>query len=216
MKYILCYGDSNTHGYNPLDGYRYSEEVRWTGRLANLMGDQYKVIEEGLNSRTTALKPVGEPWRSGAYCLEACIRTHMPIDLSILMLGSNDMKLEYQQDEWMIGENVRKLIRIAKRVSMEKNPDGKCCKILLVSPVLITEDAVAGPFGEDFGGERAVRLSEKLAYVYRKVADEEGTGYLDAAKCAAAGKLDGLHMEQEGHKKLAEAIAVKVWEMFAL
>ncbi|MDO4555718.1 MAG: GDSL-type esterase/lipase family protein, partial [Lachnospiraceae bacterium] len=99
MKYVLCYGDSNTHGYNPENGFRYPENVRWTGRLANLMGDNYKVIEEGLNSRTTALEPEGEPWRSGAACLEACIRTHMPVDLVILMLGSNDMKKVFKQNE---------------------------------------------------------------------------------------------------------------------
>lgn len=216
VKRILCYGDSNTHGYNPKNGLRYPEEIRWTGRLAKLLGENYRIIEEGLNSRTTALEPMGEPWRSGAYCLEPCLRSHLPIDLVILMLGSNDLKLEFHQTEQMIGEHIRELVRDIKIITAEKNPEGKASKILMVSPVLVTEDMADGPFGYDFGGYRAVELSKKLAPVYEHIAREEGCGYLNGAKCASPGRLDGLHLEEEGHKKLAEALAVKVWEMFAL
>ena len=105
-KYILCYGDSNTHGYNPVNGFRYGENIRWTGRMAAILGEDYKIIEEGLNSRTTDLKPEREPWRSGLYYLEPCIRTHMPLDLVILMLGSNDMKRQFAQTEETIGNNL--------------------------------------------------------------------------------------------------------------
>lgn len=216
MKNILCYGDSNTHGYNPANGLRYPEEVRWTGRLARLLGDNYRILEEGLNSRTTALAMEGEPWRSGAYCLEACVRTHLPLDLCILMLGSNDMKEQFHQDEKMIGENVRGLIREIKRISREKDPSGMACKVLLVSPMLISEDMIEGPFGCDFGGYRAIELSKKLAPVYKQIAREEKCGFFDAAKSVKPCRLDGLHLDEEGHKKFAESILVKVWEMMAL
>lgn len=213
MKYILCYGDSNTFGYNPKNGLRYPEEIRWTGRLEIMLGEEYKILEEGLNSRTTALMPEGEPWRSGAYCLEPCIRSHLPLDLVILMLGSNDMKLCFQQTEQTIGAHIRELIREIKRISSEKDPEGKPCKILLVSPILISEDMVKGPFGDEFGGYRSVELSKKLAPIYEAIAKEEKCGYLNGSRCVSPGKTDGLHMEPEDHKKMAEAITVKVWEM---
>ena len=65
MKTILCYGDSNTYGYNPVTGGRWPEDIRWTGRLQQLLGDEYKVIEEGCNGRTTMYKAPGEGWKSG-------------------------------------------------------------------------------------------------------------------------------------------------------
>lgn len=52
MKHILCYGDSNTHGYIPGGG-RYDDDTRYTGILAKLLGSDYRIIEEGLNSRTS-------------------------------------------------------------------------------------------------------------------------------------------------------------------
>ena len=212
-KYILCYGDSNTHGYNPVNRLRYGENVRWTGQLAKLLGEEYKIIEEGLNSRTTALEPEGEPWRSGLYYLEPCIRTHMPLDLVILMLGSNDMKVRFHQTEQQIGENIRKLIRKIRQVSAEKSEDGKPCRILLVSPPLISELVSSCDFGDEFDGAQAAALSQRLAPVYKKISDEEKCVYMHAAKITAAGETDGLHLDEAGHAKLAIAMAIKVREI---
>ncbi|MGN0203611.1 MAG: hypothetical protein ACI4BB_03640 [Coprococcus sp.] len=93
------------------------ENIRWTGRVAAILGENYKVIEEGLNSRTTNLEPEGEPWRSGLYYLEPCIRTHMPLDLVILMLGSNDMKT-VECGQWNCQESLR---RFTKKLHQKKN-----------------------------------------------------------------------------------------------
>lgn len=56
MTTILCYGDSNTYGYNPVNGLRYPKGVRWTGVLQKMLGEEYEVIEEGCNGRTTVLR----------------------------------------------------------------------------------------------------------------------------------------------------------------
>ncbi|MDO4556724.1 MAG: GDSL-type esterase/lipase family protein, partial [Lachnospiraceae bacterium] len=130
----------------------------------------------------------------------------------ILMLGSNDMKKVFKQNEEMIGKHIRELILTIKRVSADKDPKGKECNILLVSPIHISEAAVTGPFREEFDAG-SVKLSQKLAPVYRQIAKEEKIYYLDASKCAAPGELDGLHLNQAGHKSLSEAMAVKVWEI---
>lgn len=207
-KYILCYGDSNTHGYNPVNRQRYPEEIRWTGRLAMLLGNDYRIIEEGLNSRTTNLEPEGEPWRSGLNYLEACVRTHLPLDLVVFMLGSNDMKLCFRQTEHTIGENIRRLIRKTRSVCLDKC--GSTCPILIVSPMKISEAISRCEFDDVFGGQRAVALSSRLAPVYEKVAREEGCYFLDAAEVTEAGETDGLHLEEEGHRKLALAMEQKI------
>jgi len=89
MKTILCYGDSNTYGYNPVTGGRWPEDIRWTGRLQQLLGDEYKVIEEGCNGRTTMYKAPGEGWKSGLEYLKPCLNSHKPVDAVVMMLGTN-------------------------------------------------------------------------------------------------------------------------------
>ena len=92
QKAVLCYGDSNTYGYNPSDGLRYPRDVRWTGRLQMLLGDGYRVIEEGCNGRTSVFEDPIEGWKCGLDYLKPCLNSHKPVDLVILMLGSNDLK----------------------------------------------------------------------------------------------------------------------------
>lgn len=92
MTTILCYGDSNTYGYNPVNGLRYPKDVRWTGVLQKMLGEEYEVIEEGCNGRTTVFEDAKEPWKAGLGYLRPCLNTHKPIDFVIMMLGSNDLK----------------------------------------------------------------------------------------------------------------------------
>ena len=89
---ILCYGDSNTWGYIPgSDHKRYSKQERWTGILSEMLGDSYEVIEEGLNSRTLISNDTrsGKEGRNGFDYLLPCLDSHDPIDLVIIMLGTN-------------------------------------------------------------------------------------------------------------------------------
>ena len=162
MKRILCYGDSNTYGYDPYTQGRYPKDVRWPGVLAKLLGEEYEVIEEGLNNRTTALEPEGEPWRSGMYYLEPCLRSHIPVDLFMLMLGYNDMKTVFGQTAETIGAHVRQLIQKIKRISAEKNPAGRSCEILLICPIFVSEHIIGVDYADEFGGMAAVELSRQL------------------------------------------------------
>ena len=103
-KTILCYGDSNTWGYNPVNGLRYPEDVRWTGRLQKLLGPSYRVIEEGCNGRTTVYADPEEGWKCGLTYLCPCLNSHKPIDVVILMLGSNDLKRIFHASAQEIAE----------------------------------------------------------------------------------------------------------------
>ena len=120
MTTILCYGDSNTYGYNPVNGLRYPKDVRWTGVLQKLLGEQYAVIEEGCNGRTTVFEDIAEPWKEGLGYLKPCLNTHKPIDFVIMMLGSNDLKRMFHASAKEIADGAEQLVSIIKEFTKEK------------------------------------------------------------------------------------------------
>ena len=210
MKTIVCYGDSNTHGCNPATGGRYDYATRWPGRLQKLLGrDRYYVIEEGLNSRTTVHSdPCYDDDKSGLALLPAILKTHMPVDLLILMLGSNDMKSRFHMEAGEIARGVSLLVSTAKQVSASKSADGMPCEILLVAPPPITGALRDGACYCEFD-ERALRISAELSRWYAHVADSQRVSFLDAAALVQPSDIDGLHLTPDGHETLAQAIAQK-------
>jgi len=214
-KSILCYGDSNTFGYRPMDSQRYPYGIRWTSLLAENLGEDFRVIEAGLNSRTTVIDDDLEKDRNGWKCIDVVMEMNWPLDLVILMLGTNDMKVRYQAQAVDIAEGARSIVREIRRLHQEIRPDWMP-QILLVSPLLVGEKIRDGlsDCSEGFGGERAYWLSRELAPLYQQVAREEGCHFLDAGSVASAGTADALHLEEEGHRDLAAAMEAKVREIF--
>lgn len=214
-KSILCYGDSNTFGHRPMDGQRYPYGVRWTSLLAENLGKDFQVMEAGLNSRTTVIDDEVEKYRNGLKYIDVVVEMNWPLDLVILMLGTNDMKVRYQAQAVDIAEGARSIVREIRRLHQEIRPDWMP-QILLVSPLLVGEKIRDGlsDCSEGFGGERAYWLSRELAPLYQQVAREEGCHFLDAGSVASAGTADALHLEEEGHRDLAAAMEAKVREIF--
>lgn len=203
MKVILCYGDSNTWGRNPATQARYDFDERWTGVLQLELGSGYRVIEEGLNGRTTVwTDPVAE-YRNGKHFLVPCLETHRPIDLVILFLGTNDLKRKFSASPYDIGKGMAALVEIVKR--SDAGPDGAPPKILMMAPPPV---ARLSEFAEMFDG--AGEKSKKLASHYRQVAAESGCEFLDAAEFVVSSDIDGIHLEQSQHAVLGEALAERV------
>lgn len=203
MKTILCYGDSNTYGYNPVSRLRYPRDVRWPGYLQKLLGESYYVIEEGCNGRTTVFAQEKEPWKRGDDYLKPCLNSHKPVDYVIVMLGSNDLKREFRASARSIACGAEKLVRIIKEFTKEKQ--GFCPEILLISPPEIGEEIIYSPFRMSFD-ESAVGRSRELSALYKKIAEKHGCLFLDAASIISPSKEDSLHLSPEAHKKLAEEI----------
>ncbi|MDO4173129.1 MAG: SGNH/GDSL hydrolase family protein [Eubacteriales bacterium] len=216
MKTIVCYGDSNTHGYDPRDGGRYAYAVRWPGRLQLLLGrEEYYVVEEGLNARTTVQPDVCyDDNKSGVDLLPPILKTHMPVDLIAIMLGTNDMKLRFSMGLSDISRGAARLVSAAKTVSAAKSPDGKPCKVLLIAPPRITEKLRDGNCYAEFG-DRAIALSAGLSPWYARVAQEHRVAFLDAATVVQPSDIDGLHLSPEGHALLAQAVADVCRELLA-
>ena len=204
MKSVVCFGDSNTYGYDPVTGDRFPETVRWTCLLQGLLGDGFKVIEEGLNGRTTVFEDPNDDWKKGVDYIKGILCTHRPVDYLVIMLGSNDMKNIFNASPDAIASGLNEIVQKAEKVMDLKQ--GYVPKILIVSPPEITADILTGPFSGSFN-EAAIDKSRHLAEYYKKVADKHGCMFLDAKLHIKPSKEDGLHLDAEGHKGLAEAIA---------
>lgn len=136
---ILCYGDSNTWGYiSGSDHQKYGNNERWTKILANYLGENFEIIEEGLNSRTLISNDTrpGKEGKNGYEYLIPCLDTHDPIHLVILMLGTNELKFTYNRSAKDIGEMLETYFvkTILNRKSQLKNSYP-----LIVTPPIINE-----------------------------------------------------------------------------
>lgn len=207
-KTILCYGDSNTWGYVPGgNGARHPRNVRWPGKLQELLGSAYYVIEEGLNSRTIVWDDPVKGGKSGLAYITPCLQSHKPIDLVIIMLGSNDTKDRFNLDGYSIAKSMTRLLDAV--LFSRAGADGKAPKILLIAPPLIRDDVRPKVLVREMGNKAADR-SKELGRYYRILAKDYDIEFLDAAKVTSASDIDTIHLDAEGHRKLAEAVADKV------
>ncbi|HEY1943840.1 MAG TPA: SGNH/GDSL hydrolase family protein [Roseiarcus sp.] len=200
MAVIVAFGDSNTWGYDPATGTRFAPDVRWTGVMQRELGAAYRVIEEGLNGRTTVFNDPIEPDRRGADYLPPCLRSHAPLDLLIIALGCNDMKMRFSASPGDIANGAEFLIRLARAEAL--GPDGALPRILLVAPPPIRK---LTNFAEMFQG--AAEKSQLLAQRYRDVAERQRVGFVDAGEFVACSDLDGIHFEVESHAVLGQTMA---------
>ena len=211
-KRIICFGDSNTWGYNPTNGTRYDENTRWPMVLQKLLGDDYQIIEEGQNGRTIAN---ADPWEWGCKCgmdyILPMVESHKPFDLLIIMLGSNDLKAKFHLPAGDIAGSLQNMLM--KTVSYLKFQCGIQPKILIVSPPYLGDDLESSPFAPFFDVKSAIDNSKHLAYWYELVAKQFECDFFDAATVCKAGSVDCLHLMEEGHKNLAEGIYRKTLEL---
>lgn len=209
---ILCYGDSNTWGTRHDKRGRYAADVRWTGVLQQALGDEFYVIEEGLSSRTTDLEYVRKPGRNGRTYLEPCLDTHGPLDVVVVMLGTNDMKIEFDRTAQQIADATRGLVQlIADKTSKDAaNPAKEPAKIVIVSPIFMNEEArYFRDWYEGFYDTFSVEKARRLAPLLKVVAYDIGCAFVDAASVARPGD-DGLHMDEASHRALGALLAEKV------
>lgn len=210
-KTVLCYGDSNTWGYIPGSGkLRYDREVRWPGKLQKLLGKGYYVIEEGLNSRTVVWDDPVTGHRSGLEYLIPCLQSHKPLDLVIIMLGTNDTQERFQLNGYNIARSMRRILDVVLISRAGLNEDAP--QILLVAPPHIRDNLPETDLGENMGKGCEWR-SREIAENYRQVCEEYGIRFLDAQTVCQADIVDAVHLNEEGHRKLAETLSKVVIEM---
>ena len=205
-KTILCYGDSNTWGHNPATQDRYARDERWTGVLRHALGDGYVVIEEGLNGRTTVWDDPIEEYRNGKEYLIPCLGSHKPIDLVVIMLGTNDLKARFSVPACDVAAGAGVLVDIVAK--SDTGPGDGAPQVLLIAPPPI---ARLSDFAEKFEG--GTDKSMTLSRHFRLVAEERGCALLDASEVITSSDVDGIHLDLGEHRKLGKAVAARVRQM---
>lgn len=213
MKHIVCYGDSNTWGFKPKKecgenwNMRFDENTRWTGVLQQLMGGEYKIIEEGLNGRTSAFDDPQDDTRNGLKYIATCMQTNMPIDMVIVMLGTNDVKSFFPYTPYVVANGFGRIVKEIRKIDYGKN--GKIPEVLVVSPIAINEDAAKGWIGGEFGMD-SVKKNAELPVYLEKVAREQGAHFFNIGAYVTADPADGIHMNEQGHRIMAEKMFAQV------
>jgi lysophospholipase L1-like esterase len=208
MKTVLCYGDSNTWGYNPSTQERYGHDQRWTRQLQALLGDEYWVIEEGQNGRTTVHDDPVEGNRNGLTYLLPCLESHKPLDLVVLMLGTNDLKLRMSKTSQDIAKSVGRLVKHIQY--SESGPGGKAPQVLVIAPPPLGR---LTDFAESFSG--GSEKSRTLGAEYKKIAIERGCAFLDAQTVIRSSDVDGIHFDADQLPLLAAAVKKAVMAVSA-
>ena len=208
---ILCFGDSNTWGRDPVSLRRYPIDVRWPGVLQVLLGDKYDVIEEGLGGRTVNQDANGKIDKNGRTYLTPCIESHTPIDSIIIMLGTNDLKSQFRSTPQSITDGLSALVDDVYAV-FDNNGD-KRPEIVLISPAHI--DVKNPEFSRIYGHAYNIscgELSHQLAEPINQLCQQRGLSFINAQDHTSAGQ-DGLHLTASSHRNLAQAIKNTIEEL---
>ena len=211
-KTIVCFGDSNTHGYDSRTITRFNEDERWTGLLAKYLGEGYSVKEEGLNGRTTMFSDITGEHRNGLSYLVACLETHEPIDLLIFMLGTNDTKEVFHASAEDIAKGMEKLIKKSMRhMSVWRN---KPNIMILVPPAIDPQYEFA--LEAQSMGKGCSEKSKEIAPLYEALATKYRCHFLDVGNLEGIDvyPTDYLHLTLESHQILAKELADRIHEIF--
>lgn len=209
MKHILCFGDSNTWGFIPGSGKRYDEHTRWTGVLADILGEGWYVHEEGLNARTTVFDSSFKDFLNGRKALTMLLQSQKPIDVLVISLGTNDLK---EHNAWHsamgIGQLVNDALHVDEVIPSSEPVWSNGPQILVVSPIAIGECLENINPLDDLAGKHveSLRFPELMGMICRQYDVE----MVDAQQLAHPSDVDGVHMTAEGHRALGLHIAQKV------
>jgi len=207
MKQILVYSDSLTWGIIPNTRERLSFGDRWTGVAENFLNKdaaKYRIIENCLNGRRTVWEDPFKPGRNGLSGIEQVIEMHSPLELVVLMLGTNDFQSMHTHNAWHSAQGIRSLVEAIRHAPIE--PGMPKPSIFIVAPPPIKTPR--GPIAPKFEGGEHKCLG--LAGEYKIVAKELSCSFFDASSVTASSEVDGVHLDRQQHHILGKAIANEI------
>jgi lysophospholipase L1-like esterase len=215
MKTVLCFGDSNTWGYDPDASFgtpfprRHPRQIRWTGVLAAELGAEWYVIEEGQNGRTTVHDDPFAPARNGLAYLPACLESQQPLDVVVLMLGTNDLKAVHAAPVGEIATGAGILARMI--LQSTAGPRNAAPKLLLVAPPAVGSLEQDADRGEKLASAEA--KARRFPALYRALAAQLGAAFLDSQAHTTPSPIDGVHLDAASHAALGRAVAASVQKL---
>lgn len=202
-KRIMVFGDSLSWGYQPGSKHlRFDAQTRWPGKLQVLLGDNYEIIEENLNSRgiENGDPRPGKEGRRALDYIEAALDSQDPLDKVIVLLGTNELKNEMNMSAEQVGESMEKLLTIIKTRPSQFR--GTTPEVLLLSPPIINEDTEYCRTGDKYLG--ATEKSRELVSVYEKLATKLGIRFLSLNDITPG--VDGIHIDADQHTIVASLV----------
>ena len=214
-KRIMCFGDSLTWGWVPVIGgaptTRYAADVRWTGLLQKNLGKGHIVIEEGLSGRTTSLNDPTDPRLDGSAYLPSALASHLPLDLAIIMLGTNDTKAYFHRSAFEVAIGMSKLVGQVLSCAGGVGTVYPAPQVLIIAPPPLTPMPHAH-FQSLFDGAHEKTL--QFAKFYADLADFMKVHFLDAGLVISTDGIDGVHFSEDNNLILSKAVAEKVRSIF--
>lgn len=215
---ILVFGDSITWGWLPKDPIvptvRHAEEDRWPVIMGAALGEGYTVVTEGLSGRTTNIEdPTAPGLMNGADYLDAALMSHEPIDLVVIMLGTNDTKTYLDRTPLEIGLGMGELVNIVQEGSGLGWYEYGAPEVLVISPPPLGAEIDPGAAEQFEGGNEKIAA---LPSIYALIAEAAGARFFDAATVVDTSHVgaDGIHLIAEGNKALGAAVAAEVEKVF--
>jgi lysophospholipase L1-like esterase len=205
MRTILCYGDSNTWGYEPRTGRRLDRGVRWPGRLQASLGEEWHVVEEGLNGRTTCLESVLAAGKNGLTYLIPCLESHAPLDAVVIFLGTNDLANQYGMEASDIARAAGRLATTVR--DSAAGPDGGHPLPVLICPPPLGDMS----WPDDWS--RAPEKAELLPARFASVAEELGIELIQLGPGTRYSAIDGIHLDADGHAEIARLVDAKLRDL---
>lgn len=207
MAVVLCFGDSLTYGFDPASGARFAPDDRWPDVMAQRLGPEHTVITEALPGRTTVFDSPYAVTRSGAAMLPVVLESHAPVDLVILMLGTNDLQAPLELSARHAASGLWTLIDLVNRSAAGPQAGKPAC--LVVAPPPFGDPS--GFMGIPFEGRQ--EESRELPRHYRTICEQTGTAFIDSGEFVQTSPVDGVHLDEAAQRALGEALAPRVAEL---
>ena len=204
MSRVLVFGDSLSWGFDAADGGRFPIESAWPAVMAARLGGDVEVLVEALNGRTTVVDSPYAPARSGAQMLAPLLESHLPLDLVIIMLGTNDLQVPLGGSALSAAAGMWTLVDIA--LASRCGPGGTAPRVLVVAPPALTDPH--GFMGLFLAGQE--EESRRLAGHYETLARQAAVDFFDAGAVVRPGPADGVHLDRDGNAALGVALAETV------
>jgi lysophospholipase L1-like esterase len=204
---IICFGDSNTWGYDAKTQERFPEGVRWTSQLAGLLGDEFQVVEEGLSGRTSVVDDPLFEGLNGYNYLHPCLMSHAPLELVVIMLGTNDTKERFNLTAYNIAQGIVRLS--AKAKVTPAGIKGSFPKVLVIAPPPIGKEYFNTEIGKSMGKNCDTKSLEMPSYL-EDLLEPQGIEFLDTKEFVQMNTIDYMHLDLEGHKLLSKLVFNKI------
>lgn len=199
---IVCFGDSNTWGFDAQSGGRFDEDTRWTSLLSSLLDDSFQVVEEGLPGRTSVCDDPLTEGLSGISYIYPCLMSHSPLELVVIMLGTNDTKDRFGLTSYNIAEGIVRLATKAKGMAVGVN--GKAPEVLVVAPPHIGDEYVRTEIGGTMGTQCSGKSKEIAKHLGKLLGHTPGIHFADASGHVPMNDIDYMHLDPKGHRLMSE------------